>query len=170
MQLRLSSCAAALVAASLLSACGGGGGDFENDPRASGRPASLAVVASGDTQLSGAYATGDLQLNDVEKFNPIGGDPETCRFRFSELPQAGTTRRMDGDVRYLPGTSALRVAFISIQAVEFRLDGTANATVDRANSRVVFDGAVLTSTQGTGRTITLTGTLPFRAENKPEGC
>jgi hypothetical protein len=170
MQLRLPLHTAALAAAVLLSACGGGGGDFENDPRASGRAATLAVAAAGDTQLNGTYATGDLALNDVEKFNPVGGDPETCRFRFSALPQAGTTRTMDGDVRYLPGTNALRTTFVSIDTIEFRLEGTANAVVDRANSRVVFTNAVLTSTQGTGRTITLSGTLPFRAENKPEGC
>ncbi len=129
-----------------------------------------AVTAAGDTQLNGAYATTDLQLNDVLKFNPVGGDPETCRFHFSNLPQAGTARLMDGDLRFLPGTSALRLSFVSVSGIEFRLDGTANAAVDRVNNVVVFTGAVFTSTQGTARTLTLTGTLPYRGENKPEGC
>ncbi|MES2937697.1 MAG: hypothetical protein V4864_08435 [Pseudomonadota bacterium] len=169
MQLRHSFPAVALATAVLLSACGGGG-DFENDPRSSGRPAALAVTAAGDTQLNGTYTTADLQLNDVVKFNPVGGDPETCRFHFSALPQAGSTRVMDGDLRYLPGTSALRVSFIAVDAIEFRLDGTTNAVVDRVNNVVTFNNAVFTSTQGTGRTVTLTGTLPYRGENKPEGC
>lgn len=169
MQLRTLLPVTALATAVLLSACGGGG-DFENDPRSSGRPASVAITAAGDTQLNGTYTTTDLQLNDVVKFNPVGGDPETCRFHFSSLPQLGTGRLMDGDLRFLPGTNALRVSFISVAAIEFRLDGTANAVVDRVNNVVTFNNAVLTSTQGTGRTITLTGTIPYRGENKPEGC
>ena len=162
-----------LLAVSLtavLAGCGGGGGDFENDPRSSGRSGALTVSNAGDTSLNGIYSSSDVLLNDVEKFNPVGGDPETCRTHFSHLEQAPGGRLMDGELRYLPGTNLLRVSFVSINTIEFRLDGSTNATVDRANNVITFSGAVLTSTQGSGQSITLNGTVPIRAENKPEGC
>jgi hypothetical protein len=154
----------------LLSGCGGGGGDFENEPRASGRAASLTVAGSVDTSLNGLYASSNVFLNDVEKINPIGGDPETCRMRFSNLPKSGGVQIMDGDIRYVPGTPEARVTIVSISTIEFRLLGTAGVTVDRANNLINYNNAVLTSTQVAGRSITLNGTLPIRAENKPEGC
>jgi hypothetical protein len=166
----LSSSILALSTLALLSACGGGGGDFENEPRSSGRSGSVAVTAAADATLNGTYASSDVALNDVVKVNPIGGEPETCRSRFSGLRQTGSTRMMDGDIRYIPGTSEVRVTFVSIDTIEFRLQGTAGASVDRASNVVTYTGAVLTSTQGTGSSITLTGTIPIRAENKPEGC
>lgn len=160
----------ALAVAALLSACGGGGGDFENEPRSSSKTATVTVAAATEPALNGGYSTADVFLNDVVKVNPIGGDPETCRQRFSGLRQAGSTRVMDGDIRYIPGSAVLRSTFVSIDSIEFRLEGTTGGTVDRANNVVTYAGAVLTSTQGTGRTISLTGTVPLRAENKPEGC
>jgi hypothetical protein len=168
----LSSSVLALSTVALLSACGGGGDVFfDNEPHSSGRSGSVTVTAAGDPNLNGVYSSSDVQLNDVVKFNPIGGDPETCRSRFSGLAQApGAQRLMDGDIRYLPGTTALQVTFVSINTIEFRLQGTQNATVDRANNVVTYAGAVLTSTQGSGQSITMTGTIPLRAENKPEGC
>lgn len=160
----------AVTVAAVLSACGGGGGDFKNDPRSSGLSAALTVSAAGETSLNGLYSSSDVQLNDVEKFNPIGGDPETCRSHFSGLVQTPGGRIMDGEIRYLPGTSLLRSTFVSINTVEFRLEGSTGGTVDRSTNVVTFSGAVFTSTQGTGRTITLTGAVPIRAANKPEGC
>jgi hypothetical protein len=154
----------------LLSGCGGGGGDFQNDPRASGRAASATVAGAADTSLNGLYATNDVFLNDVEKVNPIGGEPETCRFRFSNLPKAGSTQVMDGEIRYIPGTSEARVSVVSINTIEFRLVGTTGATVDRTNNVINYNNAVFTSTQVAGRTLTLTGSIPIRGENKPEGC
>ena len=121
-----------------MSGCGGGGGDFKNDPRASGRAASVNVTGAVDTSLNGLYATNDVFLNDVEKINPIGGDPETCRFRFSNLPKAGSAQIMDGEIRYIPGTNEARVSIVSISTIEFRLLGTAGATVDRANNLIDF--------------------------------
>jgi hypothetical protein len=162
----------ALSTLALLAACGGGGGDFENEPRSSGLAASVVVAAAtGDVGLNGTYSATDVALNDVVKFNPLGGEPETCRSRFAGLAQAGTTRKMDGDIRYIPGTNLVRTTFVSIDTVEFRLQGENPAqTVDRANNRVTYTNAVLTSTNGNGRTLTLTGTIPIRAANKPEGC
>ena len=161
----------AFTVAAVLSACGGGGGgDFKNDPRSSGLSAALTVAAAGDASLNGLYASSDVQLNDVEKFNPIGGDPETCRSHFSGLGQTPGGRIMDGEIRYLPGTNLLRSTFVSINTIEFRLDGSTGGSVDRSTNVVSFSGAVFTSTQGTGRTITLTGAVPIRAANKPEGC
>ena len=154
----------------LLSGCGGGGGDFKNDPRASGRAASVNVTGAVDTSLNGLYATNDVFLDDVEKINPIGGEPETCRFRFSNLPKAGSAQIMDGEIRYIPGTNEARVSIVSISTIEFRLLGTLGATVDRANNLMTFNNVVLTSTQVAGRTITMNGSIPIRGENKPEGC
>lgn len=154
----------------MLSACGGGGGDFKNDPRASGRAASATVTGSVDTTLNGVYATTDVFLNDVEKINPIGGDPETCRMQFSNLPKTGGTQIMDGNIRYIPGTTEARVSVISISTVEFRLVGTAGATVNRTSNVITFTNAVFTSTQDPTRSITLNASIPIRAENKPEGC
>lgn len=155
-----------------LAACGGGdeGAFVENkDPTASGLSATMTVSAAVDTPLNGVYSTNNVALNNVTKVNPIGGDPETCRFRFSGLQQQGSTRLMDGDIRYIPGTNQLRTTFVSIDTIEYRLEGTTGASVDRANNRVVYTGAVLTSTQSTGRTITLSGSVPMRGD-RPEGC
>ncbi|HSV78885.1 MAG TPA: hypothetical protein VLK85_06720 [Ramlibacter sp.] len=172
MQYQLPSTIAAVAMAALLSACGGSGSgdtDFENELRSSGATASVTVSAAGNAVLNGVYSTSDLELNDVTKFNPIGGEPETCRFRFSGLRQAGTTRMMDGDIRYIPGTTETRTTFVSIDAVEFRLQGTTGTLVDKPNNRIVYSGAVLTSTAGTGQTITLSGAIPMRGD-RPEGC
>ena len=159
--------------AGLLSACGGGdeGIVVENkEPTPTGASASgtVAGATAADTVLNGAYATSSINLNNVTKVNPIG-EHETCRFRFSGLQQVGSDRLMDGDLRYLPGTNAMDTTFVSIATVEFKLTGTAGAVVDKPNNQVVFTGAVLTSTQDTGRSITLTATIPIRG-NRPEGC
>lgn len=157
----------------LLSACGGGGdgGDFENEPRGSLRAASVTVANSVDASLNGGYATSDVFLNDIVKVNPIGGEPETCRMRFANLPKTGNPQLiMDGEIRYKPGTTETTVTTVSISTIEFRLVGPAGANVNRANNVVTYTNAVFESTQGTGRTLTLSGTIPLRAENKPEGC
>jgi hypothetical protein len=166
--------AATVLAALMLSACGGGDEGaivIEEEPRASGLSASATVAgATGpDAAFNGAYATTDLRLNNVTKVNPIGGAPETCRFRFGGLGQVTGTGTMGGDIRYVPGTNNLQASFISINGVEFNLDGTTGGTVDRPGNRVVFTAAVLTSTQGSGRSITLNASIPMR-DNRPEGC
>jgi hypothetical protein len=154
----------------VLTACGGGG-DFENEPRGSTRPASATVAGSTDTSLNGAYTTNDVFLNDVVKVNPIGGDPETCRIRFANLPKTGSPLVvMDGDIRYIPGTTETRVTVVSIATNEFRLVGTTGTLVNRTANTITYTNAVLESTTVAGRTITLSGTIPIRAENKPEGC
>lgn len=168
----LPSSALALSLAVLLAACGGDDEGVvvdERDPSSSGRAASVTVTAAGTASLNGIYASTDIFLNNVTKVNPIGGDPETCRFRFDRLRQQGTTRNMNGDIRYIPGSPEVRTTFVAIDSVEFRLQGTAGASVDRANNRVVYTNAVLTSTQGTGQTITLTGAIPMLPD-RPEGC
>jgi hypothetical protein len=162
----------AVALALLLAACGGGDEGViveEHEPSPSGLAASLTATAASDVSLNGVYASSNLSLNNVTKVNPIGGDPETCRFRFSGLAQAGTTRMMDGDVRYIPGNPELRTTVISIATLEYRLLGSAGAAVDRANNSVNFTGAVFTSTSGSGQTLTLTGSLPMRGD-RPEGC
>lgn len=167
----ISSRAFAVVAiAAALSACGGDDDLFDDgDPTVTAIPAQILVTASTDLTLSGSYATQTIALNRVTKVNPIGGEPETCRFRFSGLKQGGSDRLMDGDIRYIPGTNELRVTFISIAGKEYRLQGTAGASVDKANNEIDYNTAVLTSTQGTGETVTLFGSIPMRTD-RPEGC
>jgi hypothetical protein len=160
------------VSAALLSACGGGDEGIivdERDPEPSGRSATLTVTAAGDAALNGIYTSSNVNLNNVTKVNPIGSDPETCRFKFSGPQNATTSRIMGGDVRYIPGTETLQTTFVAINGVEFRLIGTTGARVDRAGNEIDYTGAVLTSTQGTGQTITLSGSIPM-LENRPGGC
>ncbi|HYE40464.1 MAG TPA: hypothetical protein VEB23_11055 [Ramlibacter sp.] len=162
----------ALSLAALLAACGGGDEGVvveEKDPSPSGQEASITVLAADDADLNGIYSTDDINLNNVTKVNPIGGDPETCRFKFDGPEQAGSGRIMGGDIRYIPGTENLHSAFIAINGVEFELQGTTGVRVDRANDEVDFTAAVLTSTQGSGDEITLTGSIPMRPD-RPEGC
>jgi len=163
----------AIAFAVLLSACGGGDEGViveEHDPSPSGLAASLTVGAASDAALNGIYASSNLNLNNVTKVNPIGGDPETCRFKFNGLQQTAGGRLMDGDVRYTPGTTELRTTVISIAAAEFRLLGSTGAVVDKPNNRINFTGATFSSTAaGSTATLTLTGALPMRP-NRPEGC
>jgi hypothetical protein len=171
--------APALVAG-LLSACGGGVslsfGFFEDDEdfidrfdtRPSGRSGSLTVSAATDLRLNGVYSNADVWLSDVLRFS--ARLPETCRYRFARLDQAGTTRSMEGEIRYLAGSGEMRATFVAIDGLEFRHDGTAGATTDLAANRVTFSGAVLNSTRLAGQQITLTGTVPIRGETRPAGC
>jgi len=147
----------------LLSGCGGGSDDPEPTPIS----ATLTVTAATNASFNGVYTTNTVSLAAVEKINPIGGDPEVCSFRFSGLNGPGGT--MDGDIRYLPGTNALRVIFVSINAIEFNSRDTTNAAVDRANNEVDLTGKVLTASTNVASTITLTGSMPMRG-NRPEGC
>lgn len=162
-----------VAVAALLTACGGGDEGVvvdEHEPKPTNLSASVTVTAASDVALNGLYSTDSIALNNVTKVNPIGGDPETCRFKFSGLRQQGTQRLMDGgDIRYIPGSSEVRVTFLRINTVEFALHGTAGASVDRPNNRIVYTNAVLTSTAGTGQTITLTGAIPMLGF-RPEGC
>ncbi|MBE7366452.1 hypothetical protein [Ramlibacter pallidus] len=168
-----------LALAAVLSACGGGSvgvsvGDFDEDdpfafhpPRSSGLPAAVTVSAATDPAFNGTYASANVWLSPVFRF---GGDPQTCRFRFAGLPQAGDQRVLEGEIRYLPGTAQLHRVQVVINGFDFRLAGTAGASVDRAGHLVTFDGAVLTGVEGTMGTLTLTGTIPLRAADKPVGC
>ena len=124
---------------------------------------------SAATALNGVYTTSNIFLNNVTKVDPVD-EPETCRMRFSNLPRSTNAQQlMDGDIRYLPGTNTLDTAVVSINTIEFGVGRNTGVTVDRANNRVVFTNAVLTSTQATGQSITLTGTIPMRGD-RPEGC
>jgi hypothetical protein len=148
----------------LLTACGGG----SDNPVPTPLSASLTVSSATSTGLNGVYSTNAVGLAAVEKINPVGGDPEVCSFRFSGLAKTGGGS-MDGDIRYLPGTNALRSIFISISGLEFVSRDTTSAAVDRANNEVDLTGKVLTASTGVASTITVTGSVPMRG-NRPEGC
>lgn len=148
----------------LLTACGGG----SDNPVPTPLSASVTVSSATSTGLNGVYSTNAVGLAAVEKINPVGGDPEVCSFRFSGLAKTGGGS-MDGDIRYLPGTNALRTIFISISGLEFVSRDTTNAAVDRANNRINLTGKVLTAATGVASTITVTGSVPMRGD-RPEGC
>lgn len=148
----------------VLAACGGGSGDPEPTPAV----ATLTVSSATNATFNGVYASTAVALSEVEKRNPVGGEPEVCSFRFSGLQRAGGGT-MDGDIRYLPGTNTVHVIFVSINAVEFSSRERTNAAVDRANNEVDLNGIVLTASTGVASTVTVTGSVPMRI-NRPEGC
>jgi hypothetical protein len=154
---------AIISSAAVLGACGGGSDDPDPTPVS----ATLAVSNSTNTLFNGVYTTATASLSEVDKINPIGGEPEVCSFRFSGL--RGPGGEMDGDVRYIPGNNSLRVIFVSINGVEFVSRDTTNAAVDRPNNEVDLSGKTLTASTGVASTITLTGSIPMRP-NRPEGC
>lgn len=154
-----------LALALTLSACGGG----SDDPDPTPFNASLVVSGASDSALNGTYATNALNLSEVTKVNPVGGEPEVCSFRFSGLQQSGTNRVMDGDVRYLPGTNTVHVIFVSISGMEYNTRVRTEANVNRANNSVDLAGKALTATVGGVDRIVLTGSVPLR-QNRPEGC
>lgn len=165
------------LCAGLLAACGGGislgfsdgDDDFgELDPFPSGRTATLTVSDASLSPLDGTYRSANVMLSDVLLFFATSRDPETCRFRFDGLLQSPGDRRMDGEIRYLPGTSRLRTTFVFIDGLEYRLEGSAGASVDRDTGRVSYVGAVLQA-RGTTQQLTLDGTLPLRG-SRPSGC
>ena len=159
---RLVACAAGLGL--LLSGCGGGSDSPEPTPIG----ATLTVSAATNAGFNGVYTTGAINLAEVVKVNPIGSEPEVCSFRFSGLANfAGAM--LDGDIRYLPGTNALRVVFVSVNGFEFSSRDTANASVNRTANTIDFSSKLLTASTGVASTITLTGSVPMRS-GRPEGC
>jgi hypothetical protein len=168
-----------LLAASLLTACGGGlsvgffddGGDeFFDGAFRSGRPGFATVSAASEAVLNGTYASDDTRLTHVFRFSARGDAPETCRFQFDGLRQPDTGAFLFGEIQYLPDTENLRASFFVIEGREFRVDGNAGVRIDRPSKSIVYTGAVLTSTQGTGQTITVSGSIPMRNESRPSGC
>ncbi len=148
----------------ILAGCGGGSDDPEPTPIS----ATLTVTSATNASLNGVYTTDRVSLAAVEKINPVGGEPEVCSFRFSDL-RSPSGAMMDGDIRYLPGTNALRVIFVSINGLEFVSRDTTNAAVDRNNNEIDLTGKVLTASTGVASNITVTGSMPMRG-NRPEGC
>jgi hypothetical protein len=159
---RLLACAAGLGL--LLSGCGGGSDSPEPTPIG----ATVTVSAATNASFNGVYTTGSVSLAEVVKVNPIGSEPEVCSFRFSGLANMAGTM-LNGDIRYLPGTNALHVVFVSVNGFEFSSRDTANARVDRTANTVVFSSKLLNASTGVASTITLTGSVPMRG-GRPEGC
>jgi hypothetical protein len=174
---RAASLLAALLAAALLAGCGDGFDDlFDTDDAffgrrlASGRPATLAVSGASDARLNGSYASADLRLTKIFWFLARGSTPETCRFRFEGLRQAGSDRALHGEIRYQRHATKVRTAIVTLGAQEFRAEREEIGRVDTAGNAIVIDGAVLTATDGTGQVVTLRGSLPMRNAPKAAGC
>lgn len=169
--------ASLLAAAILLAGCGDGlDGLFDSDQAffgrhlASGRPASLEVSGASDPRLNGAYASSDLRLTKLLWFWARASTPETCRFKFEGLRQAGSARAMHGEIRYQRQTINVRTVIVAIDAKEFRAEREELGRVDPAGNAIVFDGVVLAATDGTGAVLTLRGSVPMRNEPKAPGC
>ena len=148
----------------LLSGCGGGSDSPEPTPIG----ATVTVSAATNSGFNGVYTASAISLAEVVKVNPIGSEPEVCSFRFSGLANfAGAM--LDGDIRYLPGTNALHVVFVSINGFEFNSRDAANASVNRTANTIDFSSKLLNASTGVASTITLTGSVPMRS-GRPEGC
>jgi hypothetical protein len=171
----------AVLVAGLLSACGGGVsiGIFDDDDDdvffddgafLSGRAASMTVQAATDAGVVGTYATDNARLTRVFRFSARRSTPETCRFQFEDLRELSSRLAMSGEIQYLPGTDTVHASFLVIDFREYRVAGSPAVTLDRANNAIVFNQAVLASTSGTAREITVSGTIPMRNEAKPVGC
>ena len=57
----------------------------------------FCVTIGGDGEKALTSDGTDVLLNDVEKLNPVGGDPETCRTHFSNLVQTPGGRPLPFD-------------------------------------------------------------------------
>ena len=165
---------APLAAASLLAACGGGGviiiDDDFGDDFSSGRPASVDVVSPQDTRFSGTYSTDDTLLTNTVRFGPAAAIPATCRFRFAGLQIANRNAFLDGEIRYAVNGTEVVTSIVAINGLEYRLDDSAAVVVNKTTHRVRFDNATLTTTRTPAETITVTGSVPYRVENLPNGC
>lgn len=158
-----------------LAACGGGvsfviGDDddgFFDDPRPTGRPASVEVRGATRAELEGTYAASDAWVGSVRR---VDTEPDSCRFRFGNLRQQGTpvARELRGSVRYLVDTGVLVSTRIAVGGEEFLAEG--GGTLDRSANRVRYDGASFRSTLRSGEVLTFTGSIPLRDESRPPRC
>ena len=157
-----------------LAACGGGvsfvfGDDdgFLEDPRPTGRSASAEVSGATRAELDGTYTSSDTWVGSVVR---VDTEPDSCRFRFSNLRQQGTAvaRELRGSARYLVDTGVLVSTRIDIGGEEFLAEG--GGTLDRSANRVRYDGTTFRSTLRSGEGLTFTGSIPLRDESRPPRC
>jgi hypothetical protein len=170
---------AVLFLVSSLAACGGGlqldfGSHDDEDPFASGRAATATVSAATETVLDGTYSSTDVELTDVERFNSTDPANDFCRFRFGGLRQSGSSRELAGTISYSPtsstrSTNELRTTTVTVGGDDYTLTGPSGGSVDTAGDRVLFAGAVLSTTSGATQRITLTADIPMRTD-RPRGC
>lgn len=169
--------ALSLALAFVLSACGGAWGiedDEGEEPAPSGRSASVTVSAATETVLHGVYASSDVELGEVDRTDESDPEAEVCSFRFAGLRQSGTSREMEGTITYAPETAGrpsaqLRTTAVSLDGVAYRLEGGTGSGLDLAGDRVLYAGAVLASSSGAARTLTLSGDIPVPTD-RPGGC
>jgi hypothetical protein len=167
---------APLAAAALLSACGGGisvdivdDGGFE-DSFSSGRTGTVTVASPQDERFSGTYTTDDVLLTRVIRVRAVGDLPVTCRFQFAGLKLVDRPAYMDGEIRYRPDSNVVVSSFVAINGLEYRLSDSPAVTVNHDAFRVRFTDATLSVPRNTTETITMTGFIPYRANDLPPGC
>lgn len=166
---------APLAAATVLAACGGGAvviidDEFFENSYSSGRVGTVDVVSPQDTRFSGTYATNDVLLTRTYRFAPAGTVPATCRFRFADLKQDGRNAFLNGEIRYRVNSTEVVTSFLAINGLEYRLDDSPAVVVNKTAHRIRFTAATLANARNPTETITVTGSVPYRAENLPAGC
>lgn len=165
---------APLAAAALLAGCGGGGviiidDDFE-DSFSSGRAGTVDVVSPQDTRFSGTYSNSDVLLTRTYRFAPAGTIPATCRFRFGDLKLEGRNAFLSGEIRYRVNSTEVVTSILDINGLQYRLDDSAAVVVNKNTHRIRFEAATLATEGNPTETITVTGFIPYRIENRPAGC
>lgn len=160
-------CAAGAVSALMLAACGGSDGD--DDTRPTNEPGVLTVTRATLPGLDGVYGNGKLNLSPVDKANPIGSDPQRCKFKFDGADKLGSNATAFGDIRYLPDATQLYEAFLTFSGTEFAIANGNGTSVVRGSDQVRFDNTTLTSTDGKGTTIRVNGIVPMLG-GRPAGC
>lgn len=159
-------CVTGASAALMLVACGGSDDD---DTRPTNEPGVLTVTGASLSGLDGVYGNGKLNLSPVDKANPVGSDPERCKFKFDGADKLGSSATAFGDIRYLPNADKLYEAFLTFNGTEFGMANGDDTSVVRDRDQVRFDNKAFTSTDGKGTTIRVTGIVPMLG-GRPAGC
>ena len=162
-------CALAAASALALTACGGS--DDDGDLRPTNEPGVLKVTEASLPGLDGVYGNGRLNLSSVEKANPIGSEPERCKFKFDGADRLGSNGTAFGDIRYRTNANVLYEAFLTFNGIEFAIssgDGSGTSVV-RDRDQVRFDNKLLTSTDGRRATLRVNGIVTMLG-GRPSGC
>lgn len=154
-----------LLLALMLAACGGG--DGSDNPEAD-----LAVRAATHAAHAGRYVAHELELGAVERINALDPSFDLCRFAFGGLRQTGGSVELRGTISYAPFSPSrprleLRSTQVTIESIDYFLQGDAGGGVDVATGRVSYADALFMA-EG-GAQMTLSGAIPMPA-TRPPGC
>ena len=123
-----------------------------------------------DTRFSGTYSTDNVRLTHTYRFPATTAMPATCRFRFEGLKLDGRNAFINGEIRYRVNSTEVERSALSINGLEYRLHDSAAVVVNKDANRIRFNAATLSTEATPAETITVTGFIPYRAEDLPVGC